>query len=326
MEKKQQVEGPETPSGRSSPNDRPASSFPSQPGTGRDRLSAVGSRAISTDLVNSLRTLHQNERRQFSAEVTQLGGPVAWLRTYAHRTLPLFPQGLPEAVLLGETRAFWVSADQRIGECGRCPAHGGACADGKIAVPEGMVITVPSDGGIELTPCAKWREYELRQALTAWNVPPPLADARVTEPVLSPAAIEYMNNRTGWCVVTRADRRTAPDLLVPMFEFVAHAAGGSAWYDWCPRVARMLRAYFDNRGTEEDPRGRLRDATVLALDFVDPRRWQPWFVDALDELLYLRAGRTTLLATPLGIDELAQALELCGSALQTAVELEARSR
>lgn len=226
--------------------------------------------------------------------------------------------------LLAETSAFWASASARIKSCGRCPEEGGACAGSKSAIEDGVIVEA-SRGAPSLRHCAKWDRHLYRQKLFAANVPRHLAGTRLDSLILGERAREVIDgyvakarsrpSTIGWLVVTGGAPQRRAELLVALMHEVAHARrGGTAWFDWCPRLAVVSRVYLDDR-SGEDPRQRHRQTGVLALDFVDPTRWQPWFTDSVDELLYARAGRPTLLGTGLPIEQLAAALPLSSQCL-----------
>jgi len=241
--------------------------------------------------------------------------------------LPLFPAGLGQSEFFGESLDGWLDAAERARQCAHCPPYGGACDNSQNAWPDGHVIVPDSAKGIRSEPCKKWQGYVVWRALGAGNVPEPFRTVAPLSDLPDYARIEAgldEARRSGasvWYFVTGGDAREHRHALVTLaYELGVTIYKRGFWYDWSARVAVGLREHMTD-DDNLDLRHKLRSAPVLALDNVNPTGWKPWFVEAMDEILYARAGRTTILASSKSVAELTKQLPLTGALLESAIEV-----
>lgn len=292
------------------------------------------SRNSATDMPESMASigrrlteLRQSSKEREQAEVAASGGPEAWLRSRARELLPLFPGGLGPSEFFRESLDGWLDAAERMKQCARCPTEGGACDNTQLAWPDGHVIAPDAEKGIRVEPCKKWKGYGVWKALGAGNVPAPFRTLTALSDLpdyahIAPALNEARRSgASAWYFVTGGDARQHRHALVTLaYELGVTIYRRSFWYDWSARVAVGLREHM-NDDDNTDLRHKLRTVPVLALDNLNPTGWKQWFIDAMDEILYTRAGKTTILASSKSPSELAEMLPLTGTLLESAVEV-----
>jgi hypothetical protein len=271
--------------------------------------------------------IRQRSKEKEKAEVAASGGPEGWLRSRARELLPLFPGGLAPSEFFGESLDGWLDAAERAKQCARCPPEGGACENSQNAWPDGEIIVPDEQKGIRSEPCKKWQAFVVWRTLGAGNVPEPfrtltplseLPDMQHVEPRLAEARRSGVRD---WYFVTGGDARAHRHALVTLaYELGINIYKKGFWYDWSARVAVGLREHM-NDGDELDLRHKLRTVPVLALDNVNPTAWKPWFIEAIDEILYARAGRATIIASSKSVAELAEKLPLTCAVLESAIEV-----
>lgn len=267
------------------------------------------------------RSLVMQRERQ---AVASYGGHVEWLRVKARELLPLFPSGLTEATFESDTLAFWEDAALRMRQCGVCPAHGGACADGHLAFPDGEIIVPDPVKGIRSEPCEKWQVWLIRDQLMGANVPAYMSEPDVTliPEEFQRALTEARRTRQPrWYFFTGGDPRRHRHLLVALLYELEKIYKKSMWFDWTPRVFSLLRAHIDD-SSKPDPREEIRTKNVLAINIVAPKKWKDWFAEAIDEALFSRSGKVTVIASPLDIQELTEILPFTSEILEGAVQVE----
>lgn len=271
--------------------------------------------------------LRQRSKEKERAEVDQSGGPEAWLRLRARELLPLFPAGLPPSEFFGESLGGWLDAAERQKQCARCPTHGGACDNSQNAWPDGEVIVRDPDKGIRSAPCPKWPGYLVWRQLGAGNVPEPfralapIASLPDHDRILPALEAARRSGEKHWYFVTGGDARSHRHALIALaYELGVKIYKRGFWFDWSKRVAVGLREHMNDDDTL-DLRHKLRTVPVLALDNVNPTEWKPWFVEAMDEMLYARASAATILASSKSVMELAEMFPLTGTLLGGAIEV-----
>jgi len=92
----------------------------------------------------------------------------------------LLPKKLPVAKLAETTTAHELqTAAKRVDECARCPKHGGACVNSYATDWARGHTAIWNDHESRLAeqPCAKWKEFVLRERLTRFGVPERMLDA-----------------------------------------------------------------------------------------------------------------------------------------------------
>jgi hypothetical protein len=140
---------------------------------------------------------------------------------------------------------------------------------------------------------------------------------------LAPALSEARRAGTAdWYFVTGGDAREHRKVLVTLgYELGVVIYGKRFWYDWSARIAVALRDHMNNQDDSVDLRHLLRTVPVLAVDHVNPTSWKPWFIEALDEVLYARSGRATVLASSKSARDLSELLPLTGPLIEAAIEV-----
>lgn len=125
-----------------------------------------------------------------------------------------------------------------------------------------------------------------------------------------------------WYFVTGGDaRRHRRALVTLLVELGVVIHQKSFWYDWAARIAVGLRDHMNDEDSV-DLRHKLRTVPVLAIDHVNPAGWKPWFAEAMDEILYARAGKVTILGSSRSVLALQEALPLAGDVIADAVLVE----
>jgi hypothetical protein len=256
--------------------------------------------------------------------VGSFGGHEAWLRAKARDLLPLFPAGISQAVFESDTLAFWEDAALRMRQCAACPSHGGACADGHLAFPEGEIIVPDPVKGIRSGFCEKWQLWLVRDQLIGANVPDYMSEPDVTLiPDVFLRALEEARRtrRPRWYFFTGGDPRRHRHLLVALMYELEKIHKKSMWFDWTPRIFSLLRAHVDD-SSKPDPRDNLRTKNVLAVNIVAPKKWKDWFAEAMDESLISRTGKVTIIASAFDIKALADIMPFTSEMLESAVQVE----
>jgi len=291
----------------------------SQKRLSKSELPRIASSILPTPLISRAGILQAEK-----AEVASYGGHAAWLQAKARPLLPLFPSGLSESIFESDTLVFWEDAARRIEQCKRCPPHGGECVDSHFCWADGDMIVPDQVKGIRGEQCPKWPTWRIRELLLRLNVPPHLTDPEfaVLPPVVAQALTATRQDRQPrWYYVTGGDPRRHERLLIPLLYELSLIFLRTCWFDVTASVFR--RSLEHQRHSElEDPFDRLRDTHVLALNIVSPGAWKEWFVEGIDEALYARSGKTTVLAHAKPADELAEKLQLSAGLLTSAIQVE----
>ncbi|HEX9640972.1 MAG TPA: hypothetical protein VGB13_06640 [Candidatus Krumholzibacteria bacterium] len=271
----------------------------------------------------------REKSKQAERELVQrVGGPVAWLRRRAPELLPLYPAGPSESEFFGESLDGWRDGAVRARQCGKCPPHGGACAGSQNAWADGQMIVRDAERGIRGVECEKWQPWLVWKLLGAANVP---ETARVVCParelgcyesaLVGPFDEARQWGGKHWYFVTGGDAREHRHVLVALLvELGVVIYQKSFWYDWTARIAFGLRQHM-NDDDSLDLRHKLRTVPVLAIDHVNPASWKPWFTEAMDEILFAREGKVTILGSSRSVLDLQAALPLSGEVLERAVRV-----
>lgn len=190
--------------------------------------------------------------------------------------------------------------------------------------PDGHHIVPDPVKGIRSEFCLKWPTWVIRERLIRFNVPPHLTEpdfALVPERVQQEFSYTRRDRLPRWYYITGGDPRRHESLLVPMLYDLAEIMGRTCWFDVTASVFRKSLEY--QRNTElSDPLDRIRDTHTLALNIVNPTVWKDWFQDGMDEALYSRSGKTTVIAHAKSAEELGKILPLSAGLLQDAIQVE----
>ena len=242
--------------------------------------------------------------------------------------MPLYPAGPSESEFFGESLDGWLDGAVRTRQCAKCPPFGGACDGSQNAWPDGQIIVADPVRGIRGAPCEKWSAWQTWKLLGAANVPEVLREVRPVhelggfEAVLAqPFADARTWGAKHWYFVTGGDARQHRHALVSLLvELGVVIYQKSFWYDWAERIAVGLRDHM-NDDDSLDLRHKLRVVPVLAIDHINPTGWKPWFTEAMDEILFAREGKVTILGSSRSVLDLQAALPLSGEVIERAIRV-----
>jgi len=283
---------------------------------------------LLVEVTADLRSLRARSKETERESVRRAGGPAAWLRRRAPELLPLYPAGPSESEFFAESLDGWLDAAARARQCGKCPPEGGACDESHNAWDDGRIIVADPERGIRGAPCPKWERWLVWKMLAGANVPEILRAARPVQTLpcyeaalAGPLAAARSHGQKHWYFVTGGDARAHRHALVTLMMELGAVHGRNFWYDWSARIAVALRDHM-NDDAAFDLRHKLRTVPILAIDHLNPTDWKPWFLEAMDEILFAREGKVTLVASSRSVLDLQAAFPLSGMVIEQAVRVE----
>jgi hypothetical protein len=264
----------------------------------------------------------------------------SWLQSSTPRLLKLVPAGIPKEILCSDTEAYWLGVEERIGQCEKCPTHGGACAGSRSAIPDGKTVAraeVPS--GINLERCARWTEYKRRVKLSKAGVPDQLlgvslatmlaAAPSATRQTITRYVADLKTTDQPWMVICGGSVSQRTRLLAAVLKSVIEQHRERCLYDYCPQLFKKMLAHMNagKSGYESDvqnPLDPIREAWFFALDFVDRTKgWSPWFLGEMDNLFFGRWGKPMAFGTPRTPDQIVKDFEQSSQCFESAVFVDA---
>lgn len=273
--------------------------------------------------VDAMTAQYKNLKESQILLMQSLGGPQAFVAHVAPRVLNHFAGQWTERQVLSETTAGWAAADERLAQCARCPADGGACDGSLAALAPGLtVLQGATPSGIEFLPCAKWERFLSLGRMRNAGVPESLVRMTLDHLFERQDGYPLRDGVRRWLGAVRrrepvpsflltsgmAQRRT--EFLAAVTHHLVMSARLRVHYTFGPKLAVELRDYYDQGTSGTDPLERCALADVLVFDFLDPEpasreKWKPWFVERIDQMLWKRLGemKPTIISSRMNVEE-----------------------
>lgn len=224
-----------------------------------------------------------------------------------------------EALVSYETRAFWVGAEARLGDCARCPEDGAACSETGDRVPPGYLVRLTVVGGApreERKVCERYQGFSLarklesagvagsmtRLTLTSLNrLAPPPNVVLAFDGFLQAGDDRAAPRRQNLLIEGKLAREYGVVLLRSVL--LAHPNSGSR----SVHVPTLMREQKNAMTVKEDsPMEALKDASVLVLDDVRTEILKNgWFLGELTWLYERRRdqGLSTIITSTGAVKE-----------------------
>lgn len=267
---------------------------------------------IPVDMLSQLQERRKLVTEMFRKRVEEAGGAVPWLSSRCPRVRSSLASVITdpermEEIVLRETESFWTGHEVRLGECGRCPKDGAACADTNDRVNEGILVKLEVKGNVPIElqkPCNRYYDFRLARRLSESGVDKRLC--RVKLPDLSPEPLPHVVKAFDTFIASGQGKSAPSDVQMLIEGEKAREYGvallRSAMRNYrnasyrsvhVPSLAETVRNAMTVK--EPSPLIELADYDVLLLDAVEHDSIKPksWFRKRL-ELLYSRRRDNSL--------------------------------